>query len=378
MLFRSSRVNGRRYVNDNSKKLAQPSANYGHIVGIVSALIASAAAVISAMGAAWWTTEYDSKKEDQKIEQAAIEAIAELSECVAIYGQTASDWQVAKELIGDQKPTEKYVNDLPIICGSVKSHPMFLGQILDNPKRLEKAVKRLCYTTHSLLLKSANDFLQNVQPSKEGINEGAAVEKALRQAQFVGVNLQFGLDVFNNAVRRMDMQCPYDFDRLRLSFIDELAIKNAKLNGATTNAKKGSIRSNEVALESSYGFRVNPLTGKVTLHDGQDFVAPVGTSIFTAKAGFVSRAEFDSRYGLVVEVSSIPNLVVRYAHLSKINVIKGQTLKEGDLVGALGQTGRASGPHLHVATFVNGAPRDPLDFVDKQMIFKPSNNESRS
>ncbi|MFT5563505.1 MAG: murein DD-endopeptidase MepM/ murein hydrolase activator NlpD [Myxococcota bacterium] len=116
----------------------------------------------------------------------------------------------------------------------------------------------------------------------------------------------------------------------------------------------------EGVVSSSFGPRVHPITGKHRDHDGLDIAAPTGTSVRAITDGTVVRAEDAGGYGLLVEVDHGNGVITRYAHLSSIDVEVGQRLGVGGHLGAVGSTGRSTGPHLHVEVRVDGEPLDPV------------------
>ena len=95
------------------------------------------------------------------------------------------------------------------------------------------------------------------------------------------------------------------------------------------------------------------------LHAGIDVAAPTGTPIWAAKAGTVIFAGQQSGYGNVVIISHGGGLTTLYAHQSQIRASEGQDVAQGDTIGAVGSTGRSTGPHLHFETRYGGSPRDP-------------------
>lgn len=95
------------------------------------------------------------------------------------------------------------------------------------------------------------------------------------------------------------------------------------------------------------------------LHAGIDVAAPTGTPIWAAKAGSVIFAGQQSGYGNVVIISHGGGLTTLYAHQSQISASQGQDVAQGDTIGAVGSTGRSTGPHLHFETRYGGSPRDP-------------------
>ena len=110
---------------------------------------------------------------------------------------------------------------------------------------------------------------------------------------------------------------------------------------------------------SGFGPRVHPITGRHQHHAGVDVAAPSGTPVAAAAAGTVVRAGSAGGYGLLVEVDHGQGVVTRYAHLSATDVAPGQRVAAGAQLGAVGSTGRSTGPHLHLELRVDGEPVDP-------------------
>lgn len=117
--------------------------------------------------------------------------------------------------------------------------------------------------------------------------------------------------------------------------------------------------SGEFLLTSSFGVRADPMNHLPSMHEGIDFVAPMGTPVLVTAPGQVLRAEFSGAYGNMVEVGHQEGFVTRYAHLKTIFVKPGQNLKQQEPVGALGNTGRSTGPHLHYEVILRGQAMHP-------------------
>lgn len=94
-------------------------------------------------------------------------------------------------------------------------------------------------------------------------------------------------------------------------------------------------------------------------HTGLDFAAPIGTSIDAADSGRVVAAEPAGAYGNMIEIAHGDGTRTRYAHLSDIDVKKGDTVRRGQHIGDLGITGNSNGPHLHFEVLTKGTPTDP-------------------
>jgi len=101
-------------------------------------------------------------------------------------------------------------------------------------------------------------------------------------------------------------------------------------------------------LSSRFGMRPNPFTGRgMELHSGLDFKGETGDPVHCTANGKVISAGRQDGYGNVVEIAHEHGYVTLYAHLSRIDVKPGQRVHSGDVIGALGSTGRSTGPHLH-------------------------------
>lgn len=119
----------------------------------------------------------------------------------------------------------------------------------------------------------------------------------------------------------------------------------------------------EYLLSSNFGVRSDPLTHLPSMHEGIDFVAPVGTPVLATASGQVVQARYNGAYGNMVELLHAEGFVTRYAHLQKILVQPGQRVGAGDRIGLLGNTGRSTGPHLHYEVLFRGQAMHPIQAV---------------
>ena len=117
-------------------------------------------------------------------------------------------------------------------------------------------------------------------------------------------------------------------------------------------------------LGSSFGWRIDPITGHSALHTGLDFQAAQGTPILAAAGGIVVTQRYHPEYGNMVEVDHGNELVSRYAHASRVSVKQGDLVKRGQKIAEVGTTGRSTGAHLHFEVLVRGVPQDPQKFLD--------------
>ena len=115
-------------------------------------------------------------------------------------------------------------------------------------------------------------------------------------------------------------------------------------------------------MASGYGYRTDPVYGTVKFHEGMDFAADIGTPVYATGNAKVVDAGWDSGYGNAIVLDHGYNYTTRYAHLSKIHVKPGQTVKRGDLIGEVGNTGKSTGPHLHYEVHVKGRVVNPVNY----------------
>lgn len=113
-------------------------------------------------------------------------------------------------------------------------------------------------------------------------------------------------------------------------------------------------------VTSGYGMRFHPVLGFNRAHNGVDYGVPTGTPVWSVGDGVVTRAGSVSGYGKLIEIKHANGWLSQYAHLSKIDVRVGQRVRQKEFVGLTGQTGLATGPHLHYGlkrqnSFVNPA-----------------------
>lgn len=118
-----------------------------------------------------------------------------------------------------------------------------------------------------------------------------------------------------------------------------------------------------VRVTSGFGVRTDPITGAERVHHGVDLAAPRGTPVASARSGVVTFAGRKGGYGNLVVVDHGGGLETRYAHLDRLHVAAGDVVEQGDRVGAVGSTGRSTGPHLHFEARRAGRAIDPGDLV---------------
>jgi murein DD-endopeptidase MepM/ murein hydrolase activator NlpD len=118
-----------------------------------------------------------------------------------------------------------------------------------------------------------------------------------------------------------------------------------------------------VEFSSGFGVRSDPFLGRPAMHTGLDFRAATGDPVRATANGKVVTSGWQGGYGRMVEIDHGNGLSTRYGHLSEINVKLGDFVRIGQVIGAVGSTGRSTGPHLHYETRIDGDPVDPQKFL---------------
>lgn len=116
-------------------------------------------------------------------------------------------------------------------------------------------------------------------------------------------------------------------------------------------------------ISSEYGWRTHPISGKRRFHEGVDIAAPEGTEIRAVQSGKVRFAGNKGGYGKVVELEHADGSITRYAHAARIHVQRGDRIEVGESIADVGQTGHATGPHLHFQVERGGKATDPIEYL---------------
>lgn len=138
---------------------------------------------------------------------------------------------------------------------------------------------------------------------------------------------------------------------------ESLAERQSLLN-ATPNIKPA-----HGWLTSRFGYRLNPFTGKSSMHAGLDIAAAPGSPVYAPADGVVTFASYDESYGKLVSIDHGYGITTRFGHNSQIYVHVGQRISKWEVIAAVGNTGRSTGPHLHYEVRLNGTPVNPENFI---------------
>lgn len=119
----------------------------------------------------------------------------------------------------------------------------------------------------------------------------------------------------------------------------------------------------QARLSSGYGYRIHPISGVRKMHTGVDLACAGGTSVLAAKDGTVTFAATNGGYGKCIKIDHGGGYLTLYAHLKSYNVKKGQTVKQGEVIGRVDSTGSSTGNHLHFEVRVNGSHKNPFNYI---------------
>lgn len=161
--------------------------------------------------------------------------------------------------------------------------------------------------------------------------------------------------------------------KLKLSnLVATIEIKEAEANLAKLLAKPSENKPTPQAvhyefstplkkgyISSPFGDRRDPINGSLRHHNGLDIAAKKGSKIYAIANGFVTFQGKKGAYGNLLEISHSESLKSRYAHLDGFSVKKGQLVRKGEVIGTVGETGRVTGPHLHLEIRENNKIMDP-------------------
>jgi len=154
-----------------------------------------------------------------------------------------------------------------------------------------------------------------------------------------------------------------------LSMEKQLEIKEAEISRILESYKYGNAPGGKFMwpvagfIKSGFGMRMHPIFHAMRFHAGIDIVAPNGTLVKAADGGEVIQAGYDHGYGNSIVIYHGGGFATWYAHLSSIRVSVGQVVARGQVIGLVGATGWATGPHLHFEVRINGAAQNPLQYL---------------
>ena len=144
-------------------------------------------------------------------------------------------------------------------------------------------------------------------------------------------------------------------------FVDQKGIPGYyQTNGKSIEKALMKTPINGARLSSTYGMRKHPILGYNKMHRGTDFAAPKGTPIMASGSGIIEMAKWNGAYGKYIRIRHNSKYKTAYAHLNGYarGIKRGAKVRQGQIIGYVGSTGRSTGPHLHYEVLVNGKRRN--------------------
>jgi murein DD-endopeptidase MepM/ murein hydrolase activator NlpD len=247
----------------------------------------------------------------------------------------------------------------------------------DSPK--ETALKRenkqlqIQYTFLNKRLNNLEEVLEDVQHRDDNIYrtifEAEPIPDNIRKAGIGGANRYVDLEGFEHSTTVIETTKQLDLIEKQLyiqskSFdeVIEMAINKEEMLASIPAIQP--ISNQELKrMASGYGYRMHPIYKTRKLHTGMDFTAPTGTEIFATGNGVIKNVVRSKKgYGNHIVIDHGFAYETLYAHMSKFNVIKGQKIRRGDVIGYVGSTGTSTAPHLHYEVHKDGKKINPINF----------------
>jgi murein DD-endopeptidase MepM/ murein hydrolase activator NlpD len=132
----------------------------------------------------------------------------------------------------------------------------------------------------------------------------------------------------------------------------------------------------EGRLMSPFGVRTDPFSGEGAIHTGVDLAAPMGTPVQAAADGIIVQTDWSSGYGRLIIVDHGNGVQTYYGHLSRFDVVPGQEVRRGDIIGRSGASGRVTSPHLHYEVRMGGTPVNPYPFLARTAATAPAHAQT--
>lgn len=170
-------------------------------------------------------------------------------------------------------------------------------------------------------------------------------------------------DEFTDRLKSLEMDVDALTRKVKLELFSYSDIFDKVTDDADVILSIPSIRPVESGyLNSSFGYRKDPMDGEIRFHYGQDITVNKGETVLAPADGTIKQARYMGGYGKMIKIDHGYGYTTLFAHLSKIFVKKGQKIKRGEKIGLSGNTGRSTAPHLHYEVHQYGTPQNPLDY----------------
>lgn len=250
---------------------------------------------------------------------------------------------------------------------------IWVSRLIGHNEQLVERNEDLTETANEVLIE-----LETLDSEVEDLRERAGLPENSSSSRPAIEDSQGGIS------RRIDAEELFNLAKSRMPQIDSKlkaqvrpALESTLAEEEARAAALPSVEPLKGRLEvsSEFGLRRNPFGGRnYEMHSGIDFRGPIGTSIYATADGVVVTAQYSGGYGNHVVIDHGYGYETLYAHMSEIEVKAGDRIRRGDLVGALGSTGRSSGPHLHYEVHRNGQAVNPRYYLSLDDVVASDDN----
>jgi murein DD-endopeptidase MepM/ murein hydrolase activator NlpD len=200
------------------------------------------------------------------------------------------------------------------------------------------------------------------------IFEADPIPRSIRQAGYGGIEKYKTLQQYDNG--KLMTETSKKLERLEKqlyvqskSFDETLELAKGKATMLASIPSIQPLSSNTSVIGSGFGYRIHPIYKTSLMHSGIDFTSNIGVPIYATGDGTVVEVAYEGRgYGNHVIINHGYGYESLYGHMSKISVRRGQKVKRGETIGAVGNTGSSTGPHCHYEVIRNGSKINPINF----------------
>lgn len=255
-----------------------------------------------------------------------------------------------------------------------------IGEIMDSDKRLFEEYKAARETTEQVKAEYEATLAQLGDKQETLEAEKAELEEQIAAAVEVVNQLQDDIDAAKAeyakaAAAEAAAQASINAIIAQMQAEEEAARQEAAQNnqqytgtGSTATGTYIWPCPSSTYVTSAFGMRDHPLFGDERPHSGIDIAGSAGSEVLAADSGTVAVATYSSSYGNYVTIYHSNGDYTLYAHMSSLAVSAGQSVTQGDVIGYVGSTGWATGPHLHFEIRVNGSTVDPLSYFSNYTL----------
>ncbi len=247
-----------------------------------------------------------------------------------------------------------------------------LGTPSEKALRIENSRMQAQYKVLSDRLDQALDVMQDLQQRDDNLYrvmlQADPVSDAIRMSGYGNTNRYQDLmnmanaDLVINTTQKTDLLVKQVY--IQSKSFDEVVemCKNHDEMLKCIPAIQPVSNKNLKQTASGFGVRIDPIYQTPKFHGGMDFSANTGTPVYVTGDGTVVSADWETGYGNTIEVDHGYGYHTRYAHLSEMDVRRGQRVQRGEVIGKVGSSGKSTGPHLHYEVVVKGQKVNPVNY----------------